>query len=520
MNPKTPGALILVITLLFAPLTARADRWFSETELQVPGNPTVVLTSDLNGDGLKDLAVFYAVSHATRLRYYVHLAAFLQKTTGFSKEPDATTHLAGGEAIAFLAEVDPSRAGEEVVLVGRNGVSTWRVVIKEEAPRIEKQIISETGSDWFSPDWRGIRQVDLGRDLDGDGRDEILLPQRRELTILRSTEDGPAYVISDRLETELYREIGDFEDPGHLIDFIDRYQLKVSEIFPEIFDVDVNADGRRDLVLTYTDLAATYRQLPDGHFETTPDLFRSDLTPNRSVLRSAVPPKIITTQARDFDRDGRADLIVSRSEVRGIRGVINVRFHRNVNGRFEKKPTFKLREDVLALWPIVGDYNHDGNLDFTFLQTEFGIKAIINFLLTKRMKFNFEFFLWNGAPSFPEKPARRKGISVKFDLKEGHLSGLPLVDLTHDFNGDGLADFYTPREREAFSVYFSKPREKEELFSGDPDIHYKVHQSFYRRFDDLNDDGRADIVFWYQSEIGRSDLNDKILILTSTPPLN
>ncbi|MFQ5457076.1 MAG: FG-GAP repeat domain-containing protein [Myxococcota bacterium] len=520
MNLKLRVAVfITAISLLSAvPVPARAAEWFSETLLQVPGNPTVVLTSDLDGDGMKDLAVFYAVSHATRIRYYIHLAVFLQKKEGFSAAPDLTTPLPDGGVAAFLAEVDPARDGEEVVLVGGKGVSTWRVAMEGGTPRIREERLTGEGSDWFGADWHGIRRVNLGRDLDGDGRDEILIPRRRELLVLRASGEGTTYVPSARLQADVFRETGHFDDPGHIIDFIDHYQMKMSETFPEIFDVDVDADGRRDLVLTYADLAATYRQLPDGSFETTPRLFRAGLTPNRDLLRSAVAPKIVTPQARDFDGDGRADLIVSRSEVQGIKGIVNVAFHRNADGFFQKKPAFRLREEVLALWPIMGDYNHDGKLDFTFLQTEFGVKAIINFLLTKRVNFNFEFFLWDGAPSFLQKPARRKGISVKFDLKEGHLSGLPLVDLTQDFNGDGLADFYAPREREAFSVYFSKPGGSKEFFSGSPDIHYHVHQSYYRRFDDLNGDGRADIVFWYQSEVGRSDLNDKVLILTSNPP--
>ncbi len=508
-------AALLLMALLATP-PARGAQYFTEALLQVPGNPTTVLVTDLDGDGGKDLAVFYGVSHATELRYYVHLAVFLRKDGAFATTPDLTKPLSGGEAAAFLGEIDPARAGKELVVAGEEGVFTWRVSRAGASPRLITTRLAEARSDWFGPDWRGVRNVDLGRDLDDDGRDEILLPLRGALEILRASGTG-RYLPSDRLDVSIFREMGQPDDPGYIIDFIDLYQMKVSEIFPDIFDVDVNDDGLRDLVLTYSNLAATYRRLPDGRFETTPTIFRSGLSPNRDVLRSAVPPKILTTQAQDFDGDGRADLIMSRSEVQGIKGIVNLQVHRNNKGIFEQKSSFKLREEVLALWPLVGDYNHDGKLDFTFLQTDFGIREIINFLLTKRVTFNFEFFLWHGDPSFRAKPDRRKSVSVKFDLKEGHLSGLPIVDLSQDFNGDGLADFYSPREREAFSVYFGKPAGDDELFSGDPDIHYKVHQSFYRRFDDFNGDGRADIVYWYQSEIGRSDLNDEILVLTSTP---
>ena len=46
---------------------------------------------------------------------------FLQKAEGFGKSPDLTRPLDGGESVAFLAEVDPARAGEELVVVGDEG---------------------------------------------------------------------------------------------------------------------------------------------------------------------------------------------------------------------------------------------------------------------------------------------------------------------------------------------------------------------------------------------------------------
>jgi hypothetical protein len=508
--------LVLLAALLLGPLPARADEWFSKTRLQVPGNPKTVLVCDLDGNGLQDLAAAYAVSHATRLRYYVHLAAFLQGPSGFSRKPDVTVPLARGESVVFLGETDPSRPGPELLTLHDRGVSAWRVDRGGGAPRWVKEELGGIANRWIGADWSGLRNVDLARDLDGDGRDEILVPERGTLAILAADANG-RYALRDRLEADLFRETGQPEDPGHLIDFIDRYQIKLSETFPEIYDVDLDADGRLDLLLSYADLVATYRQGPDGRFETSPRLFRAGLTPNRDLLRSVVPPKIVVTQAHDFDGDARADLILSRAEVRGLKGIITLAFPRNINGSFEKESSFKLRKEVLALWPVVGDYDQDGKLDFTFLQTDFGIPEIINFLIRRRLTFHFDFYPWRGTPAFPEKPVRRKDVSVKFDLKEGHLSAVPLVDISHDFNGDGLPDFYSPREREAFSVYFARPKGDGRLFSGSPDIHARVHQSFYRRFADLNRDGRADVIFWYQAEVLRHDLNDKILILSSHP---
>jgi hypothetical protein len=508
--------LLLLAFLLLAPLPARADAWFSETQLQVPGNPKTVLPCDLDGDGLVDVAAVYAVSHAERLRYYVHLAAFLQGAAGYSTTPDATVPLSRGESLAFLGNTDASRAGPELLTLREGGISSWEVHREAGGAHWVEKDLGGVESRWIGADWSGLKNVDLARDLDGDGLDEILVPERGTLAILASAGDG-RYTLRDRLVADVFREVGQPEDPGHVIDFIDRYEIKVSETFPEIYDTDVDADGRRDLLLIYADLVATYRQLPDGRFEISPRLFRSGITPNRDLLRSVVPPKIVVTQAHDFDGDARADLIVSRAEVRGLKGILTLDFHRNIDGSFEKEPSFHLRQEVLALWPMVADYDQDGKLDFTFLQTDFGIREIINFLLTRRLTFHFEFYPWRGAPAFPEKPIRRKDVSVKFDLKEGHLSAVPLVDISHDFNGDGLPDFYSPREREAFSVYFARRKGDKRLFSGSPDIHVRVHQSFYRRFVDLNRDGRADVIFWYQAEVLRRDLNDKILVLTSNP---
>ncbi len=513
MRSRIRVGLGLLATLAFFPTLARGDEWFIRTLLRVPGIPRTVLVTDLDGDGRPDVAALVAVSRPDRLVFRNHLAAFIQKPAGFPTEPDAMVPLQRGESAAFLAEADGARAGRDLVMLRRGGLSAWSVTREGGKPRwIEKELGAPEGG-WIGPDWSGVRAIDLARDLDGDGRDEIVVPGRDSLEILAAGTDG-RYARTQQLGASLFREMGQPEDPGEIIDFFDRYGVKQSEIFPEIHAVDLDADKRPDLVLTYLDTAALYRQGPDGRFSTPPRLFRAAGAPNVDLLRSAVPPKLVTIQPYDFDGDGRADLLFSRCEVRGLKGIVSVYFYRNVNGTFETKPSFHIREEVLALFPFVADFDRDGKLDFTFLQTEFGLKQIINFFLTRRVTFHYDFYLWRGAPAFTPEPVKRKGISVKFDLREAHLSAFPAVDVTQDFNGDGVPDFYAVRERDAFAVYFGRP-DKDDLFSGDPDIEAKVHQSFYHRFGDLNGDRRADVIFWYQSETIRKDLADKILVLTS-----
>jgi hypothetical protein len=511
---------LLLFLLLLATPSARAEDWFARTLLRVPGIPKTVLVCDLDEDGRPDLAVAYAVSRQPQLRFYVHLAAYLQTPKGFSSEPDALMPLAHGESAVFLAEADASHRGRDLVTLGARGISSWSVERKAGRARWREKNLGASTDRWLGPDWSGVRQIDLAADLEGDGRDEIFVPGRDGLLVLAQGPDG-RYAPRDRLGASVFRETGQPDDPGHLIDFFDRYGAKVSETFPEIHISDVNGDGRRDLLLTYADVVATYLQRPDRHLEADPSVFRGGGSSNVELLRSAVPPKMVTIRPYDFDGDGRADLLFSRSEVRGLKGIVTLDLYRNKNGSFERKPAFHLKQDALALWPIVSDYDRDGKLDFTYLQTEFGLREIIRFLLTRRVTFHYDFYTWGGATAFADRPTQRKDVSVKFELKEAHLSAFPLVDVDQDFNGDGIPDFYAVREREAFSVYFGRPRAQGGFFSGSPDLQVHVHQSFYHRFADLNEDGRTDVVFWYQSEGLRPDLNDKVLVLTippSTPP--
>jgi len=511
------GAIALLAAIALVPLPARGDAWFTQTLLHAPGIPKTVLVTDLDGDGRPDLAAVYAVSVKGRLAFQSHLAAYLQTPAGFRTEPDVTAPLRGGETIIMLAEADASRDGRDLVLLRRGGLSAWSVTRQGGRAAWVEQDRGATEARWIGPDWSGVHAIDLARDLDGDGRDEILIPERDGLLILAAGADG-RYAQTQRLDASEFREMGQPDDPGQILDFLDRYGVKQSETFPEIHAVDLDADKRTDLVLTYADTAASYRQGPDGRFATSPHRFRSGGAPNVDLMRAAVPPKLVSTLPRDFDGDGRADLLVSRCEVRGLRGIITVDLHRNVNGAFETKSSFRMREEVLALFPFVADFDRDGKLDFTFLQTEFGLKQIINFFLTRRVTFHYEFYLWRGAPAFTPEPVKRKGISVKFDLREAHLSAFPASDVTQDFSGDGVPDFYAIRERDSFAVYFGKP-DKSDLFSGDPDIEARVHQSFYHRFADLNGDRRADVIYWYQSETVRKDLTHKILVLTSPLPV-
>jgi hypothetical protein len=156
--------LVLLAALLLGPLPARADEWFSKTRLQVPGNPKTVLVCDLDGNGLQDLAAAYAVSHATRLRYYVHLAAFLQGPSGFSRKPDVTVPLARGESVVFLGETDPSRPGPELLTLHDRGVSAWRVDRGGGAPRWVKEELGGIANRWIGADWRIWRGIWTGTD--------------------------------------------------------------------------------------------------------------------------------------------------------------------------------------------------------------------------------------------------------------------------------------------------------------------------------------------------------------------
>ena len=514
----TPGATLAALAaLLLLPVPALGSAWFTQTLLHTPGVPKTVLVTDLDGDGRPDLAAVYAVSAAPPLVFQSHLAAFLQTPAGFRPEPDTTVPLRRGESAAFLAEADASHGGRDLVMLRQGGLSAWSVTREGGKTAWVEKDLGASDAGWVGPDWSGVHAIDLARDLDGDGRDEILVPERDGLAILAAGADG-RYAQTQRLNASVFREMGQPDDPGQILDFLDRYGVKQSETFPEIHAVDLNADKRPDLVLTYVGTVATYRQGPDGRFATSPGTFRASGAPNVDLMRAAVPPKLVTIQPWDFDADGRADLLFSRCEVKGLKGIITVDLYRNVNGTFETKPSFHVREEVLALFPFVADFDRDGKLDFTFLQTEFGLKQIINFFLTRRVTFHYDFYLWRGAPAFTPKPVKRKGISVKFDLREAHLSAFPAVDVTQDFNGDGVPDFYAVRERDAFAVYFGKP-DRDELFSGDPDIEAKFHQSFYHRFTDLNGDRRADVIFWYQSETIRKDLANKILVLTSPLPV-
>src|SRR4029077_1549244 len=110
--------------------------------------------------------------------------------------------------------------------------------------------------------------------------------------------------------------------------------------------VDLDGDGRLDLLLTYDDLALGYRQLAGGRFS-APSVFRSGGAPNEEILRSAIPPKLVTLRPHDFDGDGRADLLFSRCEVRGLKGIVTIDLYRNVNGTFERRSAFHLRQEVL-----------------------------------------------------------------------------------------------------------------------------------------------------------------------------
>lgn len=295
----------------------------------------------------------------------------------------------------------------------------------------------------------GLYHMQFVRDLNGDGRLDLVIPLVSGLALHLGGRDGFIAGPEVRHRVDISLSVGSPTDAAPSVSQVVRIPS---------FDIeDQNGDGHPDLIFRDQDHAQFFWSKPDGSLPTEPT-FEIDL----EQIRSLLPPRsrdlidtanllnVLESQVshltRDFDGDGFADLLLRRgpkvSLYRGGRDGVD---------RSRAVQVLKTGGNLLAAFAV--DDNRDGLDDLCMLRVGDVSLGQLLLWIVAGGELTMDLFIYTQGDglSFTRKPASRRTLSISIPSVatlisgfEERLEGLKRdfqnVPVAGDLDGDGERD--------------------------------------------------------------------------------
>ncbi len=474
------------------------------------GERQTILTGFLVGGSVADLAVVHIDENDDRrLRVF----AF----TDGDWAPEVDTTLRPEASFVDVANID---GGDRLVVYG-GGRLTWF----DPESATERALVAVTAS--FNPPRGGeIPHVDVTRDVNGDGRDDLVVPGVDGFRVFTQTGAGEfADPVKIGRSTEMSRIYG-----------ADGYRYTPWDE-SRVHEVDYDRDGLGDLVFWNEDHFEVHHQGEDGLFAPVAETFTTEVAFDSDELSSLATGDMtgrVLHSIADLNGDGVADLVVFSLEGASIsrkRSTYEVHLGAPATGGgtlFARGVDFAFQSDGrIQLGMDRRDFDGDGHVDLMFTTIEV---AYLKSSLWKRLKgfmgddiwLNLEFYPLKGG-RYPAKPdaTRRMQLDghpsirepgwVPLDIvlrgathqerktQKRHLRAFNTALLIGDVTGDGRSDLLIEETHRQLRVFVGVPGP--DLFARQPQrVAVAIpNDEEYTWLVDLDKDGRQDVLMHHTS---------------------
>jgi len=412
---------------------AASDDAFAETRVEVPRNGAVLALRDLTGDGRKELVEIDGSSLRVR-------------RLGASGEYEAAARMLPwtGQRVGWdLADLDGS-GRTDLILVVDDGPMTRRRFVPGEGWSDPEELFS---ADVYLP--AGVARVPFARDVDRDGRMDLVLPSAGRFDIRLNLGVGEAGRLgwSDSIQVDYEPEI-DYElgDPERLSSTFGQ------SVRVPLFSIeDVDGDGRQDLVSEMDDRVAFHLADPTISAQPTWELdlskLKNDVSASDVDLDDLLSAVAGFAQWRVEDLDGVApkDLVI------GSDGTFRVYLGASTTGPVGN-PDQVLRSSGNTLYFFVRDVIGDARPDLQIVRGErISLARLLKYLVVPG-RLDFDVFTYqNDGGSFARRPTKRTTIALRvprllgmideFDDMSDELEAQWDIPATRlDWDGDGEED--------------------------------------------------------------------------------
>lgn len=442
--PRAPfsGAILLVVSLGFA--WSGAAVVFARDEMFVEGRISSRLARDLDGDGLCEILVAY---HRDERRY---LAVF-QGRVPYARAPEQVLPVDPQAVVFAVGDHDPA-PGLELVLVSRgsgviyplhssggsgSGRGAYRRLFRTD-------LFFNIPSVTELPPWLSIRPLDL----DGDGREDLVLPERDRLRVLmqRGREaSGDVrwgrdlelavryYLLVDSRQHRMRQAIESFADADGGTNGLRgmRSILDAAGAFPFPVFADFDGDGRTDIVVKqYGNVLSVFLQTSSGTF------------PREADVEVELPwaGDVSSLLVKDLDGDRKQDLLASRVLLKDLATEVRVFLQDpDSEGVGFLKPRQVLKVSGLSRRPALGDADRDGRPDLMVATYRLDLLDQLKRDTVDEVEITYQVFQAARETPFRRRPACRQRFPLRTAfLKHGRRR--PPIYVGEDLTGDGRSD--------------------------------------------------------------------------------
>jgi len=461
----TLAALLVSLSLASAPQEVDG---FQRSVLTLPDDGTLVALRDMDGSGRLDL--IFVEDAGLGIRY-------LRADGGYPQTHDAFFAWPAENVGWSLVDLDGDGRTEIVCLVSGAEVRVWNAAGLPE-PGTPKSAAFGEGTLLLNVEGhlpRGVFRMRFLRDIDADGRLDMVVPGLGRYAIYRRLEDGG---WADPIDVELEIEIDyDFGDPGEL-DSSFGQEVRIPWFRLE----DVTGDGHIDLVAETDDEVFFHLATPELSTEPTWTLDKAALRDELGEAEEidfdnllAEAGRQVDWKVHDLDGKGANDLILQ------IGGKIRVYLDGSLTGP-DESPDQLLKSSGIVMCFYLRDTNGDELVDLQLCRgQEISLARVLRWLILPG-SFDLDVYTYeNRGGEFTTKPTRRNTLSIEFprllsfmkQMEEMEQELEAMVDIPTrraDLASDGVADDVIDIRDQALVVYLGKaPKDDNPMseFEGD-----------------------------------------------------
>jgi hypothetical protein len=413
-----------------------------------------VLAADVNGDEFKDILIY--CSDADAEVPTKELCMFLAGEKGrFDSARKIRVPLSPANGTAFVTEFD-GKPPREIVLFDQASATVLRLTgdVLSEVARFDLTSLLPTGTR------EPLFFREACKDLDGDGREEWLLPLADGYGVFA---DGK---LIAKLPAPISSELRDYSN------------FQIGHRLPAVSTFALPGERQRAIALL-SDTQADF-----SHGENW-----------REHVRYAIPKRLdkkwdASAELDDVNGDGLPDLMVTQTS-----GTINLETETQIyvaTGPFTypAAPDARISRTGSFTSAALRDTNGDKKLDLVFISVPIGIGNIINYFLRKKVTVEAAVYEF-GPKGFPAKPSRKASLTI--EAPEGRERSAYALG---DFDGDGYLDAAVGTGANLMSFYRGSSRE---FLSSSPWVKLDMPTFGVARTGDLDGNGNDDLILIHPS---------------------